>query len=166
MNKDTAKKLDNILSKIIESGGQDCDFYFNTSEELYDFEDYLRILDKDQYIIAWDADDKSCGVVISPKGRIFIKNGGYTGVIEEKERITKIQEEELQTQKLLLKQLENQRQSNQQSHYKYKKKNRGIVIYIGYIATFLCTLDGVFNGFQTLLHLWHRLLSLLQSLLF
>ena len=165
MDKDTAKKLDDILSQIIESGGQCYDFNFDTSEELYDFEDYLRILDKDKYIIDWGSDEKSCAVFISPKGRTFIKNGGYTGVIEEKERMDRIREEALQTQKLLLEQLGNQRQSSQQSHCKHKEKNRGILVYIGYVATFLCTIDGVFNGSQTLLYLWHRLLSLLQSLL-
>ncbi|WP_455627252.1 hypothetical protein [Parabacteroides johnsonii] len=159
MNKGTAKKLDDILSKIIESGGQDHEFYFNTSEELYDFEDYLEILDKNKYIITWGTGERSCVVFISPKGRMFIKNGGYTSIIEEKERKDRLIQEHLQLQKRLIEVQNNANQTYLSTDETKSKK--GFLGLVAAIVGGLGALDGCFNGFQLLKRLITQLLSLI-----
>lgn len=102
MRKDIAKKLDDILLKLVESKDRSYDFEFETSEEAFQFDDYLAILDKNKHIAGWGADDISRTVFISPKGSAFIMNGGYTGVIEEKERKELQRKEELSVQQQIL----------------------------------------------------------------
>lgn len=163
MKKDTAKKLDDILSTISKSGGKDYDFVFDSSEEACEFDDYLAILEKDKYIIDWGEDEKSRIVFISPKGRMFVKNGGYTGIIEEKERAEKLRQEELRAQQDMLSRMS---EPQRVEHVYIDKTNQksGIWKYLAAIVGFLGTIDTLFNGSQTLLFLLHRLSSLLQNL--
>ncbi|MDB9154331.1 hypothetical protein [Parabacteroides distasonis] len=162
MNKQWAQKLDKVLLDIMNDDGIGHDFVFEREQEAIDFDDLLDVLLKKGLILKDIGEDATSRVVyISLTGRAFIKNGGYTALVEEKERRERQRQEELQNQRLLLSKI-NEPIQTVHIHTGKPEEKKGAWGYIAGIAGLLGTIDGCFNGFQTLKYLAKQLLSLLH----
>ena len=162
MNRQLAQKLDQVLSDIMNDDGMGHDFVFEREQDAIDFDDLLDVLSKDGFILKDIGEDNiSRAVFISSKGKLFIKNGGYTARVDEKESKERRRQEYLRNQERLLSTMDKPTREIH-IHTSNPEEKKGVWKYIAGMAGFLGAIDGCFNGFQTLKYLTKQLLSLLQ----